>query len=67
VVEALVKKNKSFPALVLSDKEAELNLSTLDHNFFIYADEKTKGIKVMYRRPDGNVGVIEVTNAKLTK
>ena len=65
--EPLVKKNKAFAIKILSDKEAELNLATLDHSFFVYADEATKGIKVMYRRDDGHVGVIEITNASLKK
>ena len=62
-IPAEIKKNKSFAIKILSDKEAELDLATLDHNFFVYADEETQGVKVMYRRPDGNVGVIEITNA----
>ena len=60
-----IKKNKSFAIKVLSDKDAELDLSTLDHNFFVYADEHTKGVKVMYNRGDGSVGIIEITNACL--
>ena len=64
-VTAEVVKNKSFDIKLLTDEEAELGLGTLDHNFFIYADEKTKGVKVMYRRPDGHVGIIEVGNASI--
>jgi len=60
-----IKKVKSFPIKVLSDQEAELDLATLDHNFFMYADEITHGVKVMYRRIDGHVGVIEIQNASL--
>ena len=58
-----VKKNKSFAIKTLSDKEAELNLATLDHDFFVYADEATGGVRIMYRRPDNHVGVIDITNA----
>jgi len=60
---AEIKKTKSFDIKTLSDADAELNLATLDHDFFVYADEKTKGVKVMYKRDDGHVGVIDVTNA----
>lgn len=66
-IEPEVKKNKAFPIKALTDKEAELELATLDHNFFIYANEKTGGVKVMYRRTDGHVGVIDVTNATTEK
>ncbi|MCL2228533.1 MAG: ribosome-associated translation inhibitor RaiA [Firmicutes bacterium] len=62
---AQVKKNKSFEIKILSDKEAEVNLATLDHNFYIYADEATRDVKVMYRRADGHVGIIDVTNATI--
>jgi len=66
-VKPVIKKVKSFPIKILSDQEAELDLATLDHNFFMYGDEKTHGVKVMYRRLDGNVGVIEITNATIKK
>ena len=64
-VQPEVKKNKAFPIRVLTDKQAELNMATLDYDFFVYADEATQGVKVMYRRNDGHVGVIEITNAAL--
>ena len=67
IVEPEIKKNKSFDVRTMSDKDAELNLATLDHNFFLYADETTGQIKAMYRRPDGHVGVIDITNAGLKK
>ena len=66
-VTAEVVKNKTFDIKLLTDEQAELGLGTLDHNFFIYGDPKTKGVKVMYRRDDGNVGVIEIANASIVK
>jgi putative sigma-54 modulation protein len=62
---AEVRKNKAFPVVALSDQDAEVALSTLDHDFYIYADPKTNGVKVMYRRDDGHVGVIDVMNAAI--
>ena len=64
-IPAEIKKNKAFDIKILSDKEAELDLATLDHNFFVYADASTHAVKIMYRRSDDNVGVIEITNAAL--
>jgi len=58
-----VKKTKSFDIKVLTNEQAEVALATLDHNFFIYANQKTGRINVMYRRSDGHVGIIEVNNA----
>ncbi|MDR0461855.1 MAG: ribosome-associated translation inhibitor RaiA [Christensenellaceae bacterium] len=62
-----IKKTKSFDIKLMSDTVAELALATLDISFFIYADEKTKNVKVMYKREDGHVGVIDVTNASVKK
>jgi len=63
----VVKKNKAFAIIAMNDTQAELNLATLDYGFFIYADEKTKAVKVMYRRNDGHVGVIDILNASVKK
>lgn len=63
--EPEIKKNKSFSIKTLDDRQAQLELETLDHDFFIYADDMTKRVKVMYRRPDGHVGVIDVNNANV--
>jgi putative sigma-54 modulation protein len=65
IVDPEIRKNKSFSIKVLSEKEAEIHLSTLDHDFFVYADEVNHAVKIMYRRGDGHVGVIEVSNAML--
>jgi len=60
-----IAKNKSFPIVSLTDFEAEIALSTIDYDFFIYADSETGQVKVMYSREDKKVGVIEITNAKI--
>jgi putative sigma-54 modulation protein len=62
-----IKKNKAFEIRQMSDAAAELSLATLDQNFFVYADEQTKDVKVMYTRADGHVGIIDVVNAQIKR
>ena len=65
-IEAEVIKNKTFAVETLTPAEAELALDTIDHNFFVYANAKNKKINIMYRRADGNLGIIEISNSKIT-
>ena len=40
--------------------EAILQMEFVSHDFFIFKDSKTKQICVLYKRCDGNYGIIEV-------
>ena len=42
----------------MDDEEAILELELLSHDFFIYKDMDNT-IKVVYKRKDGNYGIIE--------
>ena len=44
----------------MSSDEAILQMELLRHNFFVYQNDKTEAINVVYKRKDGNYGVIEV-------
>lgn len=56
----LVVKRKTFDAKPMSEEEAILQMDLLDHNFFVYNDVDTNNISVVYKRKDGNYGVIEM-------
>jgi len=43
----------------MSIEEAMLQIELLDHDFFIFRDEETNEINVLYRRKDGNYGLIK--------
>ena len=43
-------------------KEALLEIELIDHDFFIYKDKNTNNINILYKRRDGNYGVIETNN-----
>lgn len=52
-------KRKKFAIKPMSSEEAILQMELLRHNFFVYLDAETEGIKVIYKRKDGNYGLIE--------
>lgn len=54
-----VVKRKHIDLVPLSESEALTNFEMLDNEFFIYLDNATHKVCVMYLRHDGNVGIIE--------
>ncbi len=46
----------------MSVEEAVLQMDSLDYNFFVFTNQVTDDINVVYRRNDGNYGVIETGN-----
>ena len=46
----------------MSEEEAILQLELLGHDFFIYKDVHTNEIDILYKRRDGNYGVIETND-----
>ena len=43
-------------------QEAIMQMNLLNHNFFVYRDAETEEVNVVYRRTDGNYGLIESSN-----
>ncbi len=54
----LVRTKTIQPDLMDLD-EAILRMEMLNHSFFIYKDEETKEVAVVYKRHDGGYGLIE--------
>ncbi|PMP82482.1 MAG: hypothetical protein C0175_03545, partial [Caldisericum exile] len=54
-----ITKVKTFPVKPMSLEEAMLQIELLGHDFFIFRDEETNEINVLYRRKDGNYGLIK--------
>ena len=40
-------------------QEAIMQMNLLNHDFFVYRDDKTEDVNVVYRRKDGKYGLIE--------
>lgn len=52
-------RRKKFATKPMSPEEAVLQMELLDKDFFIFENDSTGDINVIYRRKDGNVGLIE--------
>lgn len=54
-----IVKTKSFNVKPMSADEAVLQMELLGHSFFVYKDADTNNVSVVYKRKDGNYGLIE--------
>ncbi len=52
-------KTKQFELKPMSSEEAILQMNLLDHHFFMFENEETGKICVVYRRKDGDYGMLE--------
>ncbi len=43
----------------MTAEEAILQMNLLDHDFFVYFDPDYGGVNVVYRRKDGNYGLLQ--------
>jgi putative sigma-54 modulation protein len=58
-LEARIVRTKQFQMKPMSEEEAVLQLELLDHHFYVFTSADTGDINVVYRRRDGNYGLIE--------
>ncbi len=56
-----VVKTKKFELVPLTLEDAKFNLEALGHSFYIFLNAQSGFVNVLYKRNDGNFGVIEVT------
>jgi putative sigma-54 modulation protein len=54
-----IVKIKKFSVEPLTQEEAIDQMERLGHDFFIYIDDKSDEVRVIYRRKDGNYGLIQ--------
>jgi putative sigma-54 modulation protein len=57
--ENAIVKTKQFSVSPMSAEEAVLQLELVGHDFFVFRNADTEGINVVYRRRDGDYGLIE--------
>ncbi|HIW18533.1 MAG TPA: ribosome-associated translation inhibitor RaiA [Candidatus Faecalicoccus intestinipullorum] len=57
--EDQVVKTKSIVPVEMSLDDAIMKMELLGHDFFIYTDDETQKIAVVYKRYDGGYGLIE--------
>jgi putative sigma-54 modulation protein len=58
-LEARIVRTKQFQMKPMSEEEAVLQLELLEHDFYVFTSADTGDINVVYRRRDGNYGLIE--------
>jgi len=56
---ARIIKNKRFELRPMSSDEAAMQMELLDKSFFVFINDMSGDINVIYRRQDGNFGLIE--------
>ncbi len=57
--EPVIVKTKSFPLKPMTPEEACLQMDLVGHDFFVFINAETEETNVVYRRKDGNYGLIE--------
>ena len=57
--ERKIVRIKRFVIKPMSPEEAGLQMELLGHNFYVFSNEETAQLNVIYKRKDGNFGLIE--------
>lgn len=57
--ESKIVRTKRFNLKPMNPEEAVLQMDMLGHDFFVYLDGETDSIDIVYRRSDGNYGLIQ--------
>ncbi len=54
-----IVKSKTFVLSTMSTQEAALQMDLLNHDFYLFTNAETEQSAVVYRRDDGDIGLIE--------
>ncbi|HHW26939.1 MAG TPA: ribosome-associated translation inhibitor RaiA [Firmicutes bacterium] len=54
-----IAKVKKFPVKPMSPEEATMQMELLGHDFYVFRNSETGSVNVVYRRKDGDYGLIE--------
>lgn len=57
--ESKIVRTKRFVMKPMDSEEAVLQMELLGHSFYVFVDAETNDVNVVYKRKDGNYGVIE--------
>lgn len=57
--EAVVVKTKKFDLKPMSVDEAIMQMELVEHEFFVFLNAENNSVNVVYKRNDGNYGVLE--------
>jgi putative sigma-54 modulation protein len=59
--QATIVKTKQFPIKPMTPEEAALQMDLLGHDFYFFTNADTERAAVVYRRNDGNIGLIDAS------
>jgi len=54
-----IVKTKRFAIKPMTAEEAAMQMELINHDFFVFLNQETEEVNVLYRRKDGNYGLIE--------
>ncbi len=57
--EPQLMRTKRFAIKPMPIEEAIMQMNLIGHNFFVFSNAETEEVNVIYRRKDGNYGLIE--------
>ncbi|MBQ3508594.1 MAG: ribosome-associated translation inhibitor RaiA [Peptococcaceae bacterium] len=57
--EAEIIKTKSFVLKPMDEEEAIMQMELLEHDFFVFLHAETNAVNVVYKRKDGQYGLIQ--------
>lgn len=57
--EVEIVKTKKFAIKPMPAEEAAMQMELLGHSFFVFSNSDTEEVNVIYKRKDGNYGLIE--------
>jgi putative sigma-54 modulation protein len=58
--EIRITRRKRFPMQPMQAEEAALQMELTDHDFFLFQNENTGNVNLLYRRRKGDYGLIEL-------
>ena len=56
----VIVKRKTIQNKPMSEEEAILQMELLGHEFFAYKNEETNEVNIIYKRKDGDYGILEI-------
>jgi len=54
-----VVRHKTFPVRPMSVEDAAIQMELLGHDFFVFVNIETERTNILYRRKDGDLGLLE--------
>jgi putative sigma-54 modulation protein len=57
--ESTIVKRKEIEMKPMSEEEAILQMNLIGHEFFVFKNVETNEVDILYKRKDGNYGIIE--------